>query len=58
MRKETLHTPLSTHLELVQLGSLLDLEEHLGAIGGTDLDVEGVVCKRRVSGRKPNKETG
>ena len=32
----------TTHPQLVQFGSLLDLEEHLVAVGRDKLDVEGV----------------
>lgn len=34
---------IMTCLELVQLRRLLDLEEHLRAVGGADLDVKGVL---------------
>jgi hypothetical protein len=41
--RATLQARDKPHLELVQLGRLLDLEEDLRAVSGTDLDVESVL---------------
>lgn len=39
-------TRRTSHLQLVELGCLLDLEKDLVTVGRDDLDVQGVLCAR------------